>query len=77
MNLAEIVRILQRRPSVRFASEIVSYKQIHRAQKAGAIVLDGDKICLTEVGHLLSQATMPRDIREALKFRTILRREHE
>lgn len=72
MTLSELVRALQRHPSVALVGHMYGYKAIRRAQKAGAIVLDGDVICLTEVGYLLSQATMPCDVADARRVRRLL-----
>ena len=75
MKLSELVRALQRHPSVALAGHMYGHKAIRRAHRAGAIVLDGDVICLTEVGYLLSRATMPCDVADARRVRRLLARE--
>lgn len=72
MKLVSIVRAITAAKTVPLAIEAVGAQGMKRAEKVGAVVYDGSTVCLTEVGYLLTRATFPSDVAEALEVGRLL-----
>lgn len=76
-SLPDIIRAIDRASNVQFALNAVGRTALRRAERAGAIVYDGQTICLTEIGYLLRESTCRQDTANALVLRRLLNKEEQ